>query len=131
MRIERLPGYEAFIGRFTAEEHRAELASPDARYLGYRRGDGLAGFAIVQEFTAQTVLLRRIAVDSPGAGTGSQLFRAAVDWIFASTRADAVKLHVRPGNDRARHIYVREGFIRHGDDPASEYLSVSRGRWRA
>lgn len=129
MRIERLPGYDAFIGNFTAEEHAAELASPDARYLGYRRGAGLAGFVIVQDFTAPTVLLRRIAVDEIGQGTGSALFRAAVDWIFASTGAEAVKLHVRPENHRARHIYLRAGFTRHGDDPASEHLSVSRADW--
>lgn len=130
MRIERLPGYDVFIGNFTDEEHAAEFASPDARYLGYRRAVGLAGFVIVQEFTAPIVLLRRIAVDEAGQGTGSALFRAAVDWIFANTEAKAVKLHVRPENHRARHIYLREGFTRHGDDPASEFLSVSRTRWR-
>ena len=131
MRIERLPGYDAFIGRFSEAEHKAEFASPDARYLGFRNEAGLAGFVIVQEFTAEVVLLRRIAVDVTGRGTGSTLFRAAVDWIFATTPAQAVKLHVRPENHRARHIYVREGFTRHGDDPASEYLSVTRTRWGA
>jgi RimJ/RimL family protein N-acetyltransferase len=129
MRIERLPGYDAFIGQFSEAEHEAQLASPDARYLGYRRDGGLAGFVIAQEFGAPTVLLRRIAVEQTGGGTGSALFRAAVDWIFANTPAQAVKLHVRPENHRARHIYLREGFTRHGDDPASEHLSVTRSRW--
>lgn len=131
MRIERLPGYDAFIGQFGPDEHAAEFASPDARYLGFRRGVGLAGFVIVQEFTAPTLLLRRIAVDETGQGTGTALFRAAVDWIFANSGAEAVKLHVRPENHRARHIYLREGFTRHGEDPASEYLSVTRARWGA
>ena len=129
MRIERLPGYDAFIGQFSADEHAAEFASPDARYLGYRRDGGLVGFVIIQEFTAEVVLLRRLAVGQTGEGAGSALFRAAVDWIFANTAAQAVKLHVRPENHRARHIYLREGFTRHGEDPASEYLSVTRARW--
>ena len=129
MRIERLPGYDAFIGQFGPDEHAAEFASPDARYLGFRREGGLAGFVIVQEFTAPTVLLRRISVDETGQGTGTALFRAAVDWIFANSGAEAVRLHVRPENHRARHIYLREGFTRHGEDPASEYLSVTRARW--
>ena len=129
MRIERLPGYDAFIGQFGRDQHAAELASPDARYLGFRRGAGLAGFVIVQEFTGPTVLLRRIAVEQTGQGTGTALFRAAVDWIFANSGAEAVRLHVRPENHRARHIYLREGFTRHGEDPASEYLSVTRARW--
>lgn len=129
MRIERLPGYDVFVGRFTADEHAAEFASPDARYLGVRAGGGLAGFVILQEFRAQTVLLRRIAVAQTGQGTGGALFRAAVDWIFANTAADGVKLHVRAGNDRARHIYVREGFARYAGDETGDMLSVTREAW--
>ena len=33
MRIERLPGYEGFVGTWPAEEHEAERISPDARSL--------------------------------------------------------------------------------------------------
>ncbi|KQW70515.1 hypothetical protein ASE17_16655 [Phenylobacterium sp. Root77] len=129
MRIERLPGYDAFIGQFSEAEHEAQFASPDARYLGYRQGDGLAGFVIVQEFTAPTALLRRIAVDKTGRGTGSALFRAAVDWIFANTAAEGVSLHVRPGNDRARHVYLREGFTPYFSDETGDKLAVSREVW--
>ena len=129
MRIERLPGYDAFIGQFDPDEHAAVFASPDARYLGFRREGGLAGFVIVQEFTAPTVLLRRIAVDETGQGTGTALFRAAVDWIFANTAAQAVKLHVRPENHRARHIYVREGFAPYSSDETGDKLSVTRKAW--
>ena len=129
MRIERLPGYDAFIGQFSADEHAAELASPDARYLGYRRDGGLVGFVIIQEFTAEVVLLRRIAVGQTGEGAGSALFRAAVDWIFANTPAQAVKLHVRPENHRARHIYVREGFAPYSSDETGDKLSVTRKAW--
>lgn len=129
MRIERLPGYDAFIGQFSADEHAAEFASTDARYLGCRRDGGLAGFVIIQEFTAPTVLLRRIAVEQTGEGTGSALFRAVVDWIFANTQAQAVKLHVRPENHRARHIYVREGFTPYFSDETGDKLSVTREVW--
>lgn len=129
MRIERSPGYDAFIGQFSADEHAAELASADARYLGYRRDGGLAGFVIVQEFAADVVLLRRIAVEQTGQGVGSALFRAAVDWIFANTQAAAVSLHVRPGNDRARRIYVREGFAPYFSDETGDKLSVARQAW--
>jgi len=131
MRIERLPGYDAFVGNFTEDEHAAELASPDAVYLGFREGDGLAGFVILQEFREPVVLLRRIAVAQAGGGTGTALFRAAVDWIFASTTADGVKLHVRPGNDRARHIYLREGFSVFASDETGDQLSVTRQAWAA
>lgn len=131
MRIERLPGYDVFVGRFTDEEHRAELASPDAFYLGFRKGEGLAGFVILQEFREPVVLLRRIAVAEPGRGSGTMLFRAAVDWIFANTPAQGVKLHVRTGNDRARHVYVREGFAPYASDETGDKLSVTRAAWAA
>lgn len=62
MRIERLPGYESVVGRWTAEEHAVELASPDARYLGLREGGGVAGFVIFQKVREPAVRLRRIAV---------------------------------------------------------------------
>jgi GNAT superfamily N-acetyltransferase len=129
MAIERLPGYEVFVGRFELAEHEAELASPDARYLAWREGETLAGFVILQEFRQPTVLLRRIAVAEPGRGTGTRLFRAAVDWVFADTAAEAVKLHVRIANARARHIYVREGFAPYDADETGERLSVDRRRW--
>src|ERR671921_716212 len=48
MRLERLPGYDAFIGRWEADEHAAEMASPDARYFGVRQGRRLAAFLILQ-----------------------------------------------------------------------------------
>ena len=48
MRIERLPGYDAFIHSWTAEIHATELTSADARYFGYRAGAALAGFTILR-----------------------------------------------------------------------------------
>ena len=86
MRIERLPGYDALVGAFTADEHAAELASPDAIYLGFREGGGLAGFVILQAFREPVVLLRRIAVAQTGRGTGTTLFAAAVDWYDQAQR---------------------------------------------
>ena len=129
MRIERLPGYDALVGAFTADEHAAELASPDAIYLGFREGAGLAGFVILQAFREPVVLLRRIAVAQTGRGTGTTLFGAAVDGIFANTAAEGVKLHVRTGNDRARHIYMREGFSIFASDQIGDQLSVTRQAW--
>ena len=46
MRIERTPGYESLVGSWPPEAHEAELASADARYFGFRKGDGLSGFVM-------------------------------------------------------------------------------------
>jgi len=129
MRIERLPGYDAFVGRWTAEEHAAELASPDARYLGLRQGRGLAGFVIFQKVNEPIVRLRRIAVGETDKGTGTRVLRAALDWAFESLPADAITLGVARANDRARHIYLREGFLDDGEDEVHFNMRLDRGTW--
>jgi RimJ/RimL family protein N-acetyltransferase len=129
MRIERLPGYDAVVGRWEAEAHAAEMASPDARYFGERNGAGLAGFVILQELRAPCVVLRRIAVAEPERGVGGRLVRAAMDWTFATTPAQALRLDVALGNPRAKHVYVREGFEQYGRDEVHELMRIPRGRW--
>ena len=132
MRIERLPGYDAYIHQWTADEHRAELASPDARYYGWRQAHGLAGFAILQRYRQPMVRLRRLAVVAPGGGIGARLLRGVVDGLFQATRAQAVDLHVKPDNDRARHVYAREGFVEGGDeDLQGQGMILTRQAWTA
>src|SRR4051812_29581667 len=110
MRLERLPGYEAFIGRWSAEEHAAEMVSPDARYFGVREDGGLAGFVILQRFREPAIRLRRIAVEQAGSGAGAALLRAVMDWVFEHTPAEAMSLDVALTNGRARRVYHREGW---------------------
>jgi RimJ/RimL family protein N-acetyltransferase len=131
MRLERLPGYDAFIGRFEADEHAAQFASANARYFGLREGDGLAGFVILQEFNAPTILLRRIAVAEPGGGRGAALLRAIMDWVFENTPARALKLDVALGNPRAKHVYAREGFEQYDVDDVHYFMRIARERWAA
>src|SRR6185436_12936985 len=104
MRLERLPGYDAFIGRWEADEHAAEMASSDARYFGVRDGGGLAAFLILQQFRTPQVRLRRISVGAPGGGLGTKVLREIMDWVFDNTAAEAFWLDVHVENDRARHV---------------------------
>jgi RimJ/RimL family protein N-acetyltransferase len=129
MRIERLPGYEGFVGTWPAEEHEAERTSPDARYLGLREGRGLAGFVIFQKVGEPVIRLRRIAVDATDKGPGTRILRAALDWAFETFPADAVTLGVARANDRARHIYLREGFVDDGEDEVHFNMVLTRQAW--
>jgi hypothetical protein len=132
MRIERLPGYEAYIHSWTAEEHLAELASPDSRYFGWRTAAGLMGFAILQKYGQPGHRLRRLAVAEPGGGTGTALLRGVVDGMFRASAAEAVDLHVKPDNLRARHVYGREGFVvGGGDDLQGQGMVLTRAAWAA
>jgi RimJ/RimL family protein N-acetyltransferase len=129
MRIERIPGYELVVGRFEADEHATQMASPDVRYVGVRDGDGLAGFVILQELDQPTVLLRRIAVSQAERGVGTRLVRGVMDWVFETTPARAMKLDVALGNRRAKHVYEREGFRQYASDAVHDFLQVPRERW--
>ena len=132
MRLERLPGYEAFIGRWEAEAHAAEMASPDARYFGVRDGEGLAGFIILQQFRQPQIRLRRIAVGAPEQGLGSRMLREIMDWTFDNTPAEAFWLDVHVENDRARHVYAREGMTPDGAfDEVHQRMIIPRERWAA
>lgn len=129
MRIERLPGYDAFVGQFTLEEHRAEFFSSAAHYLGFRTPDGLAGFVILQHLDQPVALLRRIAVKTVERGEGTQLLRDAMDWVFDNTPAVRLDLHVRDTNPRARKIYFREGFEDIGRSDDHRDMAIPRERW--
>lgn len=129
MRIERLPGYDAFVGQWTAEEHANEMASPAARYLGWRTDEGLAGFVIFQRYLDPVVRLRRIAVTQPDGGTGARLLLAVIDWLFERNPASAIDLHVRPANERAIKVYSREGFVMaQPEDDDAETMILTRER---
>jgi RimJ/RimL family protein N-acetyltransferase len=129
MRIERLPGYDAVVGRFTAKEHAEQFASPDACYFGLRDSERLLGFVIMQEIREPTVLLRRIAVGEPERGVGTRLVRGVMDWTFETTPAEALKLDVHVQNPRARHVYEREGFAQYHADDVHHFLRIPRERW--
>ena len=135
MRLERRPGYEAFVGRWEADEHAAEMASPLARYFGLRDGDRLAGFVMLQELDQPVVLLRRIAVDTVSQGVGGRLLRGVMDWVFRETAAEGLRLDVLPANARARRAYAREGFEDDGEAVIHGLphvlMSIPRARWAA
>lgn len=133
MRLERMPGYEAFVGRWERDVHLAEMASPDARYFTWRPDGAVEGFTILQHFRQPIVRLRRIAVAAPNSGTGAALLRSVMDWVFTNTDALGLDLQVRNDNLRAKAVYHREGFVLEGegDDASHQRMIISRDAWSA
>jgi RimJ/RimL family protein N-acetyltransferase len=129
MRLERLPVCEGRVGDFSHEKHAVEMMSFDARYVGFRDGRALAGFALLQDFRQPVVRLRRIVVAEPGRGVGTALLRAVTAWVFESTPATGLRLHVRGDNARARHVYLREGFGDNSSDASGYRMSMARQHW--
>jgi diamine N-acetyltransferase len=137
METERRPGYDALVGRFEEDVHRANLASGDWMYfIGLDDAGERRGFAILQDVNAdpKSRFLRRIAVMDAGAGHGRALLAALIDWVFAQTAAQRFYLHVRNENHRARHVYRSLGFVDEGpesdDEPTSTTMGLLRSNWR-
>lgn len=112
MVIEREPGFEGLVGRWSHEQHADEMAKPSVRYLVLREGGEVAGFALLQRVgeADARVHLKRIAVRKPGGGTGSRLLLGVLDWLFSNTETNRIDLDVYVENERARRAYEKAGF---------------------
>ena len=86
--------------------------------------------------------LRRIAVATPGAGAGTYLMEAVLDWLYVNTDTNRVDLDVYVENDRARRSYEKAGFQvegrlrdfhRNADGTYRDMwlMSILRRDWRA
>jgi diamine N-acetyltransferase len=144
MAVERTPGFEELVGRWSHERHAAEMTKPSVRYFVRRDSGGVVGFAIVQNLgdSDRRVHLKRIAVRSAGQGAGSELLRAVLDWLFAETDTNRVDLDLFVGNERARRAYEKAGFQVEGRlrdyhrDAAGTYrdmwlMSILRREWNS
>ena len=117
MRVERGEGFAELVGRWSAEQHAAEMAVPGSRYLAARNTAGaVEGFALLQGLDDPhgTTTLRRIAVAQPGRGLGAALLDAAVSHAFGECAVHRLQLRVYPENARARRVYARAGFVEEG-----------------
>jgi Acetyltransferase (GNAT) family len=116
MRVERTDGYARLVGRWEAEQHALEIENPSCRYLVARDGNGIAGFAILQNVGSANhcVRLRRIAVGNPERGVGSILLRSVLQICFTDLAANRIELFVFVENERAYRTYLRTGFAEEG-----------------
>jgi RimJ/RimL family protein N-acetyltransferase len=116
MAIERTPGFEDFVGRWTEEQHAAEMAKPSTRYFVLRDGGEVKAFAIFQHIGEpdRRVHLKRIVARDTGQGDGSRLLSRALDWLYTETETNRVDLDLFVENERARRTYEKLGFIVEG-----------------
>jgi RimJ/RimL family protein N-acetyltransferase len=117
MAIERIPGFERFVGRSTEDEHRALMASANHRYLVGERDEGaIAAFAILRDVDDAhgNVYLKRVAVARPGEGAGGAFLRLVVVWVFARPSPHRFWLDCFADNHRAQRVYEKLGFSRDG-----------------
>ncbi len=143
MAVERTPGFEGLVGRWSHEQHSGEMAKPSVRYLVGREAGKVTGFAILQGIgdSDRRVHLKRIAVRDVGQGAGTQLLRSVLEWLFTETDANRLDLDVFVENERARRAYEKcglqiEGRLREyhrsaeGSYPDMWLMSILRREWR-
>ena len=116
MTIERTPGFEDFVGRWTHEQHAAELAKDSTRYFVLRDEGTVKAFAIFQHIGEpdRRVHLKRIVAKDAGQGAGSRLLSGALDWLYTETETNRVDLDLFVENERARRTYEKLGFVVEG-----------------
>jgi len=112
MALERSPGFNGLVGRWSAEEHAAEMGKPSSRYFLMRDAGQPVGFAMVQGLGDGhcKAHLRRIAVATPGEGVGTRLMNAVLLWLYTETDVNRVDLDVYVDNERAKRSYEKAGF---------------------
>ncbi len=117
MASERLPVAAPFVSHWDEARHRAGIEGPDMAYLiGARGGGEPEGFAMLGDLQERNgnVCLYRIVSVRPGSGFGGPFLAAVVDWAFRETAVHRLWLDVVTGNDRARHVYEKAGFVFEG-----------------
>ena len=116
MAIERAPGFERWVGRSSASEHRAMMDDANYAYLvGEAEGEVVA-FAILRDLGDPhgNRYLKRVAVARPGVGVGRAFLHRVVDWAFNHAGAHRFWLDCFCHNARAQRVYKKLGFTRDG-----------------
>ncbi len=143
MATERLPGYDALVGRWDEARHREAIADGRHSYLLARVGCEPVGFTILRDaHSAERIaLVKRVAVSRPGEGLGKAMMRAVVAHVFGTTVTHRLWIGVFPDNLRARRVYEAVGFVAEGVARGSAFfhgvhrdeliLAILRPDWAA
>ena len=107
-----------FITPWERTQHEAAIRFPDFRHFIIEGGAGLdaAGFLILIGCRSQnqSLELKRMVVQSKGAGYGRAALRVAKKVAFDDLKAHRLWLDVKEGNSRAQALYDSEGFVVEG-----------------
>jgi RimJ/RimL family protein N-acetyltransferase len=115
MAIERTPGFELWVGRSSAGEHRAMMAAGHAYLVGEASG-AIVAFAILRDLDDPhgNLYLKRVAVAPTDAGVGGAFLALVTAWVFSRDRVHRFWLDCFAHNARAQRVYEKLGFTRDG-----------------
>ena len=110
MEIERQPGFDNLIGRFSKGEHLRQLHDGAFTYLIFKENGHIGGLAILSQSAPTEWRLNRIAVRTPGRGSGAAFLRLVLKRVFSDPSIEIIWLNVAAHNSAARHLYETLGF---------------------
>jgi RimJ/RimL family protein N-acetyltransferase len=116
--LEQSPENLAFITPWEHTQHEAAIRFPDFRHFIVEGGEGLepVGFAILIGCRNPnlSIELKRMVIQSKGAGFGRAALRVAKKIAFDDLNAHRFWLDVKSRNARAKALYDGEGFVVEG-----------------
>lgn len=105
-------------GEIPLEAYRAKIAklANEGRYVVAEQDGAIIGHAFLDPMPMRAnahVYLLTIVVHPRhvGHGVGEAMLRDLLDWASRDSRVGKVELNVRVGNERARRLYHRCGFV--------------------
>lgn len=110
MAIERQPGYETLVGRWSTEQHAAHLGDASFHYFVADGDGGVVAFAALQAHP-DGLLLNRLIVSETGRGLGRILLGEILGLAPSLSPVPRIWLRVAAHNDRAIHLYMSFGFV--------------------
>lgn len=145
--IEKALGSRGFVGHDSEDKHLSYLTNNDVAYwvITPKNKQLMIGYVILQGLKGTlrngSVELKRIALTERNQGYGQEIIELIKDISFNHLEAHRLWLAVFDNNDRAIHVYKREGFsvegtlrecVRVEDDFASlVILSMLEPEYRA
>jgi RimJ/RimL family protein N-acetyltransferase len=113
MEIERQPGYELLVGRWSVAQHLKNISQPGLLYLVHDNENGMPiAFAALTGMGHRDgdVMINRMIVREPDKGVGTRALRAVMELAFEGAPTTRLWLRVLPDNHRALHVYRSQGF---------------------
>ena len=105
-------------GEIPLEAYRDKIVklAQDGRYIVAEEDGQVIGHAFLDPMPMRAnahVFLLTIVVHPghTGRGVGEMMLRALLEWATSDPRVRKIELNVRAGNERARRLYARMGFV--------------------
>jgi diamine N-acetyltransferase len=105
-----------FIIPWSMEQHEQCLSDPNRRHLIVEADGTAVGYVILAGLQNEhgSIELTRITIAEKGKGYGRETLRLIKQWAFEQQGAHRLWLDVKEHNERAKRLYLSEGFVVEG-----------------